>query len=105
MKNLQKSESPCGFIELIEKGFTAWKKSANSLDREPFPSHVLAAAEAMKAGIEVTAGNGEAQVSDQNLGTVIIGTIEGDILHRKDIVASMLNIVVSRLWILEETLH
>lgn len=48
----------------------------------------------MKAGIEVITPEMEKRKSQtKNLGTVIIGTIEGDI-HSigKDIVASMLNI-------------
>ncbi len=83
-------------VELIEKGFTAGMEEVGEQFGQGalFLPHVLAAAEAMKAGIEVITPEMEKRKSQtKNLGTVIIGTIEGDI-HSigKDIVASMLNI-------------
>lgn len=83
-------------IELIEKGFTAGMQEVGAqFDKGIlFLPHVLAAAEAMNAGIEVIKPEMEKRKSQtKNLGTIVIGTIEGDI-HSigKDIVSSMLNI-------------
>jgi trimethylamine corrinoid protein len=83
-------------VELIEKGFTAGMQEVGQQFEQGklFLPHVLAAAEAMNAGIEVLKPEMERRKSQtKNLGTVVIGTIEGDI-HSigKDIVASMLNI-------------
>jgi trimethylamine corrinoid protein len=83
-------------VELIEKGFTAGMQEVGQQFEQGklFLPHVLAAAEAMNAGIEVIKPEMERRKSQtKNLGTVVIGTIEGDI-HSigKDNVASMLNI-------------
>jgi trimethylamine corrinoid protein len=83
-------------VELIEKGFTAGMLEVGEQFEQGtlFLPHVLAAAEAMNAGIEVIKPEMEKRKSQtKNLGTIVIGTIEGDI-HSigKDIVASMLNI-------------
>jgi len=83
-------------VELIEKGFTAGMMEVGEQFEQGtlFLPHVLAAAEAMNAGIEVMKPEMEKRKSQtKNLGIVVIGTIEGDI-HSigKDIVASMLNI-------------
>ena len=83
-------------VELIEKGFTAGMKEVGELFDQGtlFLPHMLAAAEAMTAGINVIKPEMERRKSQvKNLGTIIIGTIEGDI-HSigKDIVASMLSI-------------
>jgi len=83
-------------VELIEKGFTAGMEEVGEQFEKGtlFLPHVLAAAEAMNAGIEVIKPEMEKRKSQtKNLGTIVIGTIEGDI-HSigKDIVASMLNI-------------
>ncbi|AKB17214.1 MULTISPECIES: B12-binding domain-containing protein [unclassified Methanosarcina] len=83
-------------VEIIEKGFTAGMMEVGDQFEQGtlFLPHVLAAAEAMKAGIDVMKPEMERRKSQtKNLGTVVIGTIEGDI-HSigKDIVASMLNI-------------
>ncbi len=83
-------------VEIIEKGFTAGMMEVGEQFEQGtlFLPHVLAAAEAMNAGIEVMKPEMEKRKSQtKNLGTVVIGTIEGDI-HSigKDIVASMLNI-------------
>lgn len=83
-------------VELIEKGFTAGMEEVGAQFEQGtlFLPHVLAAAEAMNAGIEVIKPEMEKRKSEtKNLGTIVIGTIEGDI-HSigKDIVASMLNI-------------
>ncbi|MCC4770827.1 dimethylamine corrinoid protein 3 [Methanosarcina sp. DH2] len=83
-------------VELIEKGFTAGMQEVGEQFEQGtlFLPHVLAAAEAMNAGMEVIKPEMEKRKSQtKSLGTVVIGTIEGDI-HSigKDIVASMLNI-------------
>lgn len=83
-------------VELIEEGFTAGMQEVGEQFEQGtlFLPHVIAAAEAMNAGIEVIKPEMEKRKSDvKSLGTVVIGTIEGDI-HSigKDIVASMLNI-------------
>jgi len=83
-------------VELIEKGFTEGMKEVGELFDQGtlFLPHMLAAAEAMTAGINVIKPEMERRKSQvKSLGTVVIGTIEGDI-HSigKDIVASMLSI-------------
>lgn len=83
-------------VEIIENGFTAGMLEVGEQfgQGKLFLPHVLAAAEAMNAGIEVLKPEMEKRKSQtKNLGTVVIGTIEGDI-HSigKDIVSSMLNI-------------
>ncbi|AKB27172.1 Trimethylamine methyltransferase corrinoid protein [Methanosarcina siciliae C2J] len=83
-------------IELIEKGFTAGMQEVGEQFEQGslFLPHVLAAAEAMNSGMEVIKPEMEKRKAEtKSLGTVVIGTIEGDI-HSigKDIVASMLNI-------------
>ncbi|WP_410508608.1 B12-binding domain-containing protein [Methanosarcina hadiensis] len=83
-------------VELIEKGFTAGMEEVGAQFEQGtlFLPHVLAAAEAMNAGIDVIKPEMEKRKSEtKNFGTIVIGTIEGDI-HSigKDIVASMLNI-------------
>ncbi|MDY9927540.1 B12-binding domain-containing protein [Methanosarcina sp.] len=83
-------------VEIIEHGYTAGMQYVGDQFEQGtlFLPHVLAAAEAMKAGIEVLQPEMERRKSKTTkLGTVVIGTIEGDI-HSigKDIVASMLNI-------------
>lgn len=83
-------------VELIEKGFTAGMQEVGEKFEQGtlFLPHVLAAAEAMNAGMEVIKPEMDRRKSQtKSLGTVVIGTIEGDI-HSigKDIVASMLNI-------------
>lgn len=83
-------------VEIIEHGFTAGMQDVGEQFEQGalFLPHVLAAAEAMKAGIEVMKPEMERRKSKtEKKGTIVIGTIEGDI-HSigKDIVASMLNI-------------
>lgn len=83
-------------VEIIEHGFTAGMQEVGDQFEQGalFLPHVLAAAEAMKAGIEVMKPEMERRKSKtEKKGTIVIGTIEGDI-HSigKDIVASMLNI-------------
>ncbi len=83
-------------VEVIEHGFTAGMQEVGDQFEQGivFLPHVLAAAEAMKAGIEVMKPEMERRKSKtEKKGTIVIGTIEGDI-HSigKDIVASMLNI-------------
>jgi trimethylamine corrinoid protein len=83
-------------VELIENGFTAGMKEVGELFDQGtlFLPHMLAAAEAMTAGINVIKPEMEKRKTKaKSLGTVVIGTIEGDI-HSigKDIVASMLSI-------------
>ncbi len=83
-------------VELIEKGFTAGMEEVGAQFEQGtlFLPHVLAAAEAMSVGMEVIKPEMERRKSEtKSLGSVVIGTIEGDI-HSigKDIVASMLNI-------------
>lgn len=83
-------------VELIEKGFTAGMQIVGEKFEQGslFLPHVLAAAEAMNAGITVLKPEMARRKSQTtSKGTVIIGTIEGDI-HSigKDIVASMLSI-------------
>jgi len=83
-------------VELIEKGFTVGMKEVGEKFDQGilFLPHMLAAAEAMNAGLEVIKPEMEKRKSQtKNLGIVVIGTIEGDI-HSigKDIVASLLSI-------------
>ena len=83
-------------VERIEKGYTAGMEEVGEKfgQGELFLPHILAAAEAMNAGIKVITPEMEKrQAQTRSLGTVVLGTIEGDI-HSigKDILASMLNI-------------
>ncbi len=83
-------------VELIEHGFTAAMQEVGDQFEQGtlFLPHVLAASEAMNAGMEVLKPELEKQqAKTTSLGKVIIGTIEGDI-HSigKDIVSSMLGI-------------
>ncbi|MGD9777898.1 MAG: B12-binding domain-containing protein, partial [Methanosarcina sp.] len=69
-------------VELIEKGFTAGMQEVGEQFEQGtlFLPHVLAAAEAMNAGIEVIKPEMEKRKSQtKSLGTIVIGTIEGDI--------------------------
>ncbi|MDD3041999.1 MAG: B12-binding domain-containing protein [Methanosarcinaceae archaeon] len=83
-------------VEIIEHGFTAGMQEVGEKFEQGtlFLPHVLAAAEAMNAGIAVLKPEMERRMSKtESKGKVMIGTIEGDI-HSigKDIVVSMLNI-------------
>ena len=83
-------------VEVIEHGFTAAMSEVGAQFEQGklFLPHVLAASEAMNAGIAVLKPEMEkVKAQTQSKGIVIIGTIEGDI-HSigKDIVASMLGI-------------
>ncbi|KKG12027.1 dimethylamine corrinoid protein 3 [Methanosarcina sp. 2.H.T.1A.6] len=83
-------------LEVIEKGFTAAMEFIGGQFEkgELFLPHVLAASEAMNAGIAVLKPEMEKRSEEsKSLGKVVIGTIEGDI-HSigKEIVASMLGI-------------
>jgi methyltransferase cognate corrinoid proteins, Methanosarcina family len=83
-------------VEVIEHGFTAAMSDIGVQFEQGklFLPHVLAASEAMNAGIAVLKPEMEkVKAQTQSKGVVIIGTIEGDI-HSigKDIVASMLGI-------------
>lgn len=82
--------------ELIEKGFTAAMNEVGDKfgAGELFLPHVIAAAEAMQAGIDILTPELEKKSSEtKSKAVVVIGTIEGDI-HSigKDIVATMLKI-------------
>ncbi|WP_440953008.1 methyltransferase cognate corrinoid protein [Methanococcoides sp. FTZ1] len=83
-------------IDLIQNGFTAGINEVGTQFEQGslFLPHIIAASEAMSAGVEVLTPvleNLSAQAEDK--GTVAIGTIEGDI-HTigKDIVATMLKV-------------
>jgi trimethylamine corrinoid protein len=84
-------------VEVIQNGFT---KGMNEIGdqyeaKKLFLPHVIAAADAMTAGINVLNPELEkmGSMEDTSLGTIVIATIEGDI-HSigKDIVAIMLKI-------------
>ncbi|MCS3923064.1 cobalamin B12-binding domain-containing protein [Methanosalsum natronophilum] len=82
--------------ELIEDGFTAAMNEIGDQFESGtlFLPHVIAASEAMSAGVEVLTPELEKLSAESKArGTVVIGTIEGDI-HSigKDIVATMLKI-------------
>ena len=83
-------------IEIIEKGFTAAMSEVGAQFEQGklFLPHVLAASEAMNAGIRILKPEMEKiKAQTQSKGIVVIGTIEGDIhCIGKDIVASMLGI-------------
>jgi len=83
-------------IEVIEKGFTAAMSEVGVLFEQGklYLPHVLAASEAMNAGLRVLKPEMERiKAQTKSKGTVVIGTIEGDIhCIGKDIVASMLGI-------------
>ncbi|WP_406655635.1 methyltransferase cognate corrinoid protein [Methanolobus sp. ZRKC2] len=83
-------------VDLIQDGFTvAMNEAGNKFEAgELFLPHLIAASEAMTAGINVLTPALEAKGAEtETKGTVVIGTIEGDI-HSigKDIVATMLKI-------------
>ncbi|WP_440951458.1 methyltransferase cognate corrinoid protein [Methanococcoides sp. FTZ1] len=83
-------------IEVIEEGFTVAMNAAGEKFEagELFLPHLIAASEAMTAGINVlTPAIEAAGEKTESIGTVALGTIEGDI-HSigKDIVATMLKI-------------
>ena len=82
--------------ELIEEGFTVamTEVGAKFGAGELFLPHVIAAADAMQAAIDILTPELEKMSAEtKSIGTVVIGTIEGDI-HTigKDIVATMLKI-------------
>ncbi|MDW7731440.1 MAG: B12-binding domain-containing protein [Methanolobus sp.] len=82
--------------ELIDKGFTAAMTDVGErfAAGELFLPHVIAAADAMQAAIGIlTPGLERTGAGTKSRGTIVIGTIEGDI-HSigKDIVATMLRI-------------
>jgi trimethylamine corrinoid protein len=82
--------------ELIEEGFTKamTEVGAKFGAGELFLPHVIAAADAMQAAIDILTPELEKMSAEtKSIGTVVIGTIEGDI-HTigKDIVATMLKI-------------
>lgn len=83
-------------VEIIEHGFTAAMTDVGVQFEQGklFLPHVLAASEAMNAGIKVLQPEMEKRkAQSESLGKVIVCTIEGDI-HSigKDILASMLGI-------------
>jgi trimethylamine corrinoid protein len=83
-------------VSLIEDGLTAGMNEVGDQFEQGtlFLPHVIAASEAMSAGVAVLTPVLEAQGgATKSKGTVVIGTIEGDI-HSigKDIVATMLKI-------------
>lgn len=82
-------------MEIIEDGFTAAMNEIGDKFEagELFLPHLIAASEAMSAGMAVLAPAIEGKVVGEKMGTVVLGTIEGDI-HSigKDIVATMLKI-------------
>ncbi|MDG6244947.1 MAG: methyltransferase cognate corrinoid protein [Methanolobus sp.] len=83
-------------VELIEDGFTAAMTEVGAQFEAGtlFLPHVIAASEAMSAGVAVLTPELEKLASEtKSKGKVVIGTIEGDI-HSigKDIVATMLKI-------------
>lgn len=82
--------------ELIQDGFTAAMTEIGDQFEAGtlFLPHVIAASEAMSAGVAILTPELERLGSEaENKGTIVIGTIEGDI-HSigKDIVATMLKI-------------
>jgi trimethylamine corrinoid protein len=82
-------------LEVIEEGFTVGiRKVGDLFDRgKLFLPHVMLSADAMKKGIEVLEPYIEKGGEKAKLGTVVIGTVEGDI-HEigKGIVAIMLQV-------------
>ncbi|ADE37175.1 corrinoid protein [Methanohalophilus mahii] len=83
-------------VALIQQGFTAGMNEIGDQFEQGtlFLPHVIAASEAMSAGVEVLTPELEKlSTKSENKGTIAIGTIEGDI-HTigKDIVATMLKI-------------
>jgi trimethylamine corrinoid protein len=82
-------------MDIIEDGFTAAMNEVGDKFEagELFLPHLIAASEAMSAGMAILAPAIEGKSTGEKLGTVVIGTIEGDI-HSigKDIVATMLKI-------------
>ncbi len=83
-------------VDLIQDGFTAAMTEVGDQFEAGtlFLPHVIAASEAMSAGVAILTPELEKLGSEsENKGTIVIGTIEGDI-HSigKDIVATMLKI-------------
>ncbi|NLT38547.1 MAG: dimethylamine corrinoid protein 3 [Methanomassiliicoccus sp.] len=84
-------------VEVIQKGYTAGMNEIGTKyeAKQLFLPHVMAAAEAMTAGIDILTPEMEklGKAEGNGLGTIVIATIEGDI-HSigKDIVAIMLKI-------------
>jgi trimethylamine corrinoid protein len=82
-------------LEIIENGFTAAMNEVGDKfeSGELFLPHLIAASEAMTAGMNILTPAIEKGAGEKKIGTVVIGTIEGDI-HSigKDIVATMLKI-------------
>ena len=82
-------------LEIIEDGFTAAMNEVGDKfeSGELFLPHLIAASEAMSAGMAILTPAIEGKATGDKLGTVVIGTIEGDI-HSigKDIVATMFKI-------------
>ncbi len=83
-------------VDIIQKGFTtAMNEVGDQFEAGTlFLPHVIAASEAMTAGVDVLTPALEALGSEmESKGKIVIGTIEGDI-HSigKDIVATMLKI-------------
>ncbi|WP_445474368.1 methyltransferase cognate corrinoid protein [Methanococcoides methylutens] len=83
-------------VSLIQDGLTAGMNEVGVQFEQGtlFLPHLIAASDAMSAGIAVLSPTLEAEGSEtENKGTIVIGTIEGDI-HSigKDIVATMLKI-------------
>ncbi|NLI73062.1 MAG: dimethylamine corrinoid protein 3 [Bacteroidales bacterium] len=83
-------------VEVIEHGFTAGMNvvGADFGEGKLFLPHVLAASEAMNAGMKILKPEMEKRQSEtKSLGKIVLCTIEGDI-HTigKDIVGSMLSI-------------
>lgn len=83
-------------VEMIQEGFTAAMNEVGDQFEAGtlFLPHVIAASEAMTAGVEVLTPALEALGAEtESRGKIVIGTIEGDIhCIGKDIVATMLKI-------------
>ncbi|MCQ1534402.1 dimethylamine corrinoid protein 3 [Methanosarcina sp. KYL-1] len=82
-------------IEIIENGFSAALGNVGERfeSGELFLPHLIAASDAMGAGMKVLAPAVEGKIKGEKIAKVVLGTIEGDI-HSigKDIVAAMLKI-------------
>ncbi|MCL1811857.1 MAG: methyltransferase cognate corrinoid protein [Methanomassiliicoccaceae archaeon] len=84
-------------VDLIQNGFTAGMTEVGNLfeEKKLFLPHVMAAAAAMNAGVDILTPELErtGKSAGEGLGNVVICTIEGDI-HSigKDIVAIMLKV-------------
>lgn len=82
-------------VDIITEGFTpGMTKVGDMFGNEEIPlPYVLVAAEAMTKAIEIMEPHIPAESTSENLGTVVIGTIEGDIHDiGKRIVATMLKV-------------